>query len=161
MIGSAEGAGEDVRPPPRVRAPTWWAPWAVAAAVVLSAVIAAAVLLPLTGSEMVARANLEPLADVAAANAELVIEDDERFLEIDALRLPPIDGYYELWLMTREGDGLVSLGPVGTRVRAAVPAAIDIGRFSVVDISREPSDGNPAHSTDSVLRGQLRAENER
>jgi anti-sigma-K factor RskA len=158
MSGSAEGAGEDVRLPPRVRAPTRWAPWAVAAAIVLSAVIAAAVLLPLTGSEVVATASLEPLADVAAAHAELVIDDAERSLEIDTLHLPPIDGYYELWLMTREGDGLVSLGPVGTRVRAAVPAAIDIGRFSVVDISREPSDGNPAHSTDSVLRGQLRAQ---
>jgi hypothetical protein len=107
---------------------------------------------------VVATATLEPLADVATAHAELVTDDDERSLEIDRLNLPPIDGYYELWLMTREGDGLVSLGPVANRARAAVPAAIDIARFSVVDISREPSDGNPVHSTDSVLRGQLRAE---
>jgi hypothetical protein len=39
-----------------------------------------------------------------------------------------------------------------------VPPAIDTERFSVVDISREPQDGDPAHSTDSVLRGPLRPE---
>lgn len=158
MTGSVGGGSEDPCPPPPARSPTWWAPWVVAGAIVLTAVVAAAVLLPLTGSEVVATATLEPLADVAVAHAELVTDDDERALEIDTLYLPPIDGYYELWLMTREGDGLVSLGPVANRARAAVPAAIDIARFSVVDISREPSDGNPVHSTDSVLRGQLRAE---
>ena len=158
MTESVEGASEDRCPPPPDRSPTRRAPWAGAAVIVLTAVVAAAVLLPLTGSEVVATATLEPLADVDVAHAELVTDDDERSLEIDSLYLPPIDGYYELWLMTRDGDGLVSLGPVGNRARAAVPAAIDIARFSVVDISREPPDGNPVHSTDSVLRGQLRAE---
>jgi hypothetical protein len=36
-----------------------------------------------------------------------------------------------------------------------LPADLDLGRFDVVDVSREPLDGNPGHSSDSVLRGTL------
>jgi len=142
----------------RVRPPTRWQPWALAAAIVLAAVLAAGVLLPITGTQVVATATLEPLADVTQARAELVTEGDQRMLSVDDLDLPETDGYYELWLLTSEGDGLISLGPVGAGATVEVPPAIDTERFSVVDISREPQDGDPAHSTDSVLRGPLRPE---
>jgi len=141
-----------------VRSASRWQPWALAAALVFAAVLAAAALLPLTGSEVVATATLEALADVAPARAELVTEDEGRTLIIEEIDLPATDGYYELWLLTPEGDGLISLGPVGPRVTVEVPPAIDTDRFSVVDISREPQDGDPAHSTDSVLRGALEPE---
>ena len=65
--------------------------------------------------------------------------------------------FYELWLL---GDGgeLVSLGSV--RVPASVRATlenvqlpVDPERFSFLDVSREPADGDPGHSSISVLRG--------
>jgi hypothetical protein len=36
-----------------------------------------------------------------------------------------------------------------------VELPVDPGRFSFFDISREPADGDPGHSTDSVLRGPV------
>ena len=36
-----------------------------------------------------------------------------------------------------------------------LPAGVDLSEYSVVDVSREPSDGDPAHSGDSIVRGAL------
>jgi hypothetical protein len=36
-----------------------------------------------------------------------------------------------------------------------VPAGIDTGEYDLVDISEEPYDGDPTHSGDSIVRGQL------
>lgn len=141
--------------PRTVRETVRWQPWALAAALVLLVVVAAGVLLPTTGNDLVATATLEPLAQVTQARAELVTEGDRRTLSIEDLDLPPIDGYYELWLLGGDDDGMVSLGPISGQERVDVPPAVDTSRFSVVDISREPLDGDPAHSTDSVLRGPL------
>ena len=141
--------------PRTVRQPLQWQSWALAAALVLLAVVAAGVLLPATGTDLVATASLEPLAQVPEARAELVTDDDQRVLTIDELDLPAIDGYYELWLLTADGQRLISLGPVSGQARVDVPETIDTVQFSLVDISREPSDGDPSHSGDSVLRGPL------
>jgi len=65
-------------------------------------------------------------------------------------------GYVEAWLLdpvTNEMLGLGVLGPTGGTV--TVPADADLERFTTVDISREPFDGDPAHSADSVARGLL------
>jgi len=141
----------------QVSAPRW-RPWAYAAAVALLAVAAAAVLLRPSTGPVVASADLEPLAEVSAAQAQLVTEGDASILQVSAVDLPPIEGYYELWLLTADGEGLVSLGPLSGAERVRIPSSIDTDRFSVVDISREPPDGDPGHSTDSVLRGPLRSE---
>lgn len=146
--------------PRTVRETVRWQPWALAAALVLLAVVAAGVLLPATGTDLVATATLEPLAQVARARAELVTDDDQRVLTIDDLELPVIDGYYELWLLTADGQRLISLGPVSDQARVDVPETIDTGQFSLVDISRELPDGDPSHSGDSVLRGPLEPRSE-
>jgi anti-sigma-K factor RskA len=137
--------------------PAWQQPWAAAAALIAVVVLAAAVLLSFTGDDgaVVAEATLEPLADVQEATALLTADGGQRALTVDTPVLPDIDGYYELWLLTPDGSGLVSLGPVAGAGRHEIPTAVDTDRYSVVDISREPSDGDPAHSTDSVLRGPL------
>jgi hypothetical protein len=36
-----------------------------------------------------------------------------------------------------------------------VPAGLQLADFPVVDVSDEPLDGNPAHSTVSIVRGTL------
>lgn len=140
--------------PPR---PAWQQPWAAAAALIAVVVLAAAVLLSFPGDDgaVVAEATLEPLAEVQEATAVLTAEGEQRQLTIDTPALPDTDGYYELWLLTPDGSGLVSLGPVVGTGRHEIPTAVDTDLYSVVDISREPSDGDPSHSTDSVLQGSL------
>lgn len=150
----------DMRPvapvAPVAQLPVWRRPWAAAAALVLIGIIAAAALLQFNASgAVVAEATLEPLAQIEAASAALVVDGDARTLAVEQPVLPPIDGYYELWLLTEDGSRLVSLGPVTDDRTYAIPAAIDTDVYTVVDISREPPDGDPAHSADSVLRGPL------
>jgi hypothetical protein len=142
-------------PAPRPR-PRWWAPASVAAVLVALAVIAAIAVLPLGDQEVVAEAALESLASVPGASAMLTAEGDARVLTVDTADLPAVDGYYELWLLTPDGERLVSLGPVEGAREHRIPASVDLDEYSVVDISREPADGDPSHSTDSVLRGPLR-----
>lgn len=147
---------EDVAAGRRPR-PRWWVPATVAAVLVALAVLAAVAVLPLGGGDgdVVAEVILEPLSSVQGASAVLSGREDALVLTLETDELPPVDGYYELWLLTPDGQRLVSLGPVEGSADVAVPAAIDTAEYSVVDISREPADGDPAHSTDSVLRGPL------
>jgi len=66
-------------------------------------------------------------------------------------------GFYEVWMM-RDATHLVALGSfrVGAdgRARVDLPVTADPRRFPVLDISREPGDGDPAHSGHSVLRSR-------
>jgi hypothetical protein len=49
------------------------------------------------------------------------------------------------------------LGVLGTGSEAQLPlpSDVDLSRYSVVDVSAEQFDNNPAHSGDSLLRGEL------
>lgn len=69
--------------------------------------------------------------------------------------LPPIadDRFYEAWLLdplTRKMLPLGQLGPSG-RATFEIDDAL-LSRYSVVDVSLERDDGDPAHSVLSVLR---------
>ena len=78
-------------------------------------------------------------------------------VELSGLRPSKGGDFYELWLL---GDGgeLVSLGSVrvpdsGEVKLENVQLPVDPERFSFLDVSREPGDGDPGHSSISVLRG--------
>lgn len=77
-------------------------------------------------------------------------------LEISGLRPSGRDEFYELWLLG-QGQRLISLGsfrvPDSGRANVDLPLPVDPARFRFLDVSREPADGDPAHSTISVLRG--------
>ena len=49
-----------------------------------------------------------------------------------------------------------TLGP-GEKAVLPLPAGVSLADYPVVDISAEPYDGDPTHSTDSVVRGTLPA----
>jgi anti-sigma-K factor RskA len=74
--------------------------------------------------------------------------------------LPPSGAhdYYEAWLADARGR-MVSMGTfrVGRdgRVDVHMPIAVDVKRYALVDVSREPDNGDPAHSDTSVLRARL------
>lgn len=94
-------------------------------------------------------------AFVGAGSAEL----DGRELRVETVGLEPEAGaFYELWLLDFE-DGelsdLVSLGFIEADGTYVIDDAVDLDEFNVVDISIEPDDGNPEHSGNSVLRGEL------
>jgi hypothetical protein len=60
-----------------------------------------------------------------------------------------------VWLIDPTVSKMVSLGPLRDDGVYDVPAGVDPFAFPIVDVSAEPVDGNPAHSGDSLLRGQL------
>ena len=63
--------------------------------------------------------------------------------------------FYEVWML-RDGKHMVSLGTfkVGPNGRSTVtlPVSVDPADYPIMDVSLEPDDGNPSHSSDSVLR---------
>ncbi|MCI4064645.1 anti-sigma factor [Micromonospora sp. R77] len=71
---------------------------------------------------------------------------------------PEGSGYYQVWLID---PGTMKMFPVGTLNRDSgdellpIPPNVDIRTYSVVDVSAEQYDNQPAHSGDSLLRGTL------
>ncbi len=107
--------------------------------------------------EVAAAAELDaiPIDFVGSGEAEVV----ERELRVETTGLDPLDdAVYELWLLDVV-DGkpvdLVSIGVIEADGSYTLDEGIDLERFNVVDISIEPTDGDPTHSGNSVLRGQL------
>lgn len=107
--------------------------------------------------------SFDPLGAEAQADAELIESDGgHRIVLVDAV-LPAVEAGADLeaWLIRPDEQGnvadLVSLGVVDAADpgNLAVPAGYDPALYSVVDISVEPRDGDPAHSGRSILRGML------
>lgn len=111
--------------------------------------------------QVAARADLnDELLTVATdtvGDARLLQSDGELLLEVDLAGLPPTPSgvVFEVWLIDPETGELQTLGLTEGSGQLVVPDGIDPARFSVVDVSREPVDGEPAHSGDSIVRGQL------
>jgi anti-sigma-K factor RskA len=105
---------------------------------------------------VVTLAPVEPLGGDARGTATL--SGRTATVRLSGLQ-PTRDGqFYELWLLNSPDD-LVSLGsfavPASGEIDVSVPVPGDAGSFSAFDVSREPPDGNPAHSSKSVLRAPL------
>jgi hypothetical protein len=104
-----------------------------------------------------AEAQLTPLAQYSAAGSAKVVADPDgsRSLEI-SLNKDEAKGYQEVWLIAPDLSKLVSLGVMNsTSGTFQVPAGLDLSQYPLVDVSDEPMDGNPAHSTVSIARGTL------
>jgi anti-sigma factor RsiW len=116
------------------------------AAGVTPSVLAAASLAPLEGS-------------TARGKVEVVSTSSGPRVLVDVTGLAKPDGFYEVWLLDRKGDRLVALGALdGTSQGSfAMPPGVAMSDFPVVDVSLEPSDGDPGHSHHSLVRGTLPA----
>lgn len=162
---SAPAAAPDatVLPLRRRRTPAWIASAAAAGVVVgglggtwvanrgdaepAPAIVAQADLEALPGWDAVGTAEIEEDAD---GRRVLVLSVDESGGAGDT------DGLREVWLLKEDVSGLVSLGLLdGEEGRFLVPDGVDLTEYPVVDVSREPTDGDPAHSGDSIVRGLL------
>ena len=108
---------------------------------------------------VIARAQLDPLPGWAASGSASVEEftDGRREVVVDLADDDAGDeGLREVWLLTADATGLVSVGLLdGATGRFSIPAGVDLAEFPVVDVSAEAADGNPAHSGDSIVRGTL------
>ena len=108
---------------------------------------------------VLAEATLEAFPDWPDARGAAVLEelpDGTRQVEVRLDAAVDDDGFREVWLIRNDASDLVSLGVLeGAAGTFAVPAGVDINEFSLVDVSEEPRDGDPAHSGDSIVRGPL------
>jgi anti-sigma-K factor RskA len=138
-----------------LRRPVTWLAAAAAAVVITTGVVVAVnrTAAPVT----LASAQLEPLDRYTAAGSATVTEssDGSRTIEVE-LNKAEARGYQEVWLIAPDLSRLVSLGIMNSSSgRFDVPAGLDLSSYPIVDVSDEPLDGNPAHSTVSIVRGTL------
>jgi hypothetical protein len=110
-------------------------------------------------------AQLAPVGDLdpgATGTVAMTTAGAERQMVVQVQGVTNISGgdHLEAWLMDASGRRLVPLGPLdggngdfhGT---FAVPEGLPLAQFGRVDVSAERWDGNPGHSTISVLRGAV------
>jgi hypothetical protein len=110
---------------------------------------------------LLASATLDAFPDWSGSTGSAVVEQTAagaRFVDV-TFRAPATEGgFREVWLISSDTSQLVSLGVVrGDTGRFTIPDGLDLTRYDLVDISEEPIDGNPEHSGDSILRGQLQS----
>lgn len=104
-----------------------------------------------------ARAELSPLAQHSATGSATVLEsrDGTRTLEVK-LSKEEAQGYQEVWLIDSDLTRLISLGIMKSDAGTfPLPADLNLADFPIVDVSDEPLDGNPGHSSVSIVRGSL------
>ncbi len=166
---SGQGAVEALRP----RRGRWGRTAALVAAAATAGVLAgvgvASLLADSPGDEpgappgsapsVLAQAPLERVGDLGVEGRAVVTRDAEGrniAVELTGLPAPAPGSYYEVWLIDRDVTKLVSLGPLDAgRGTLPVPDGLDLAAYPVVDVSIEPFDGDPGHSSVSVVRGTL------
>jgi anti-sigma-K factor RskA len=75
---------------------------------------------------------------------------------LDAPRRP---GFYEVWLLARNGISMISLGDLNADQTGTFTIApgTDLRNYSRIDVSLQPFNGSPVHVKTSVVRGSLPA----
>ena len=140
---------------------------AVAAAACIGIVVGSGVMYAATSSQratvaqtVVAEASLSPLpGSKATGSVEVVSTSTGSQVVVDVSGLAAPDGFYEVWLLDAKGEKLIALGVLDSSDKGtfAMPPGVAMSDYPVVDVSLEPSDGNPAHSHHSLVRGTLPA----
>ena len=132
---------------------------AAAVAMVLAGVTAWQTFRPAPVS-VLATATLDAFPDWVGSSGTATVEeqsDGARIVQVSFEAPAPQDGYREVWLISTDTKRLVSLGVVrGVTGSFTIPDGVDISKYALVDISDEPYDGDPAHSGNSIVRGQLK-----
>lgn len=137
-----------------------WPRWATAAAASIAAVavaLAVALTIARPRDQILATAALTAYGTTPpAAHGDAEVLADGQ-LRLHAADLPPIPGYYQVWLIDPTTLDMFPLGVLGrdTTAQLPLPTDIDLATYSLIDVSAEQYDNNPAHSGDSLLRGEL------
>ena len=74
-----------------------------------------------------------------------------------ALHAPQRPGFYEVWLLARNGVSMISLGDLNVDHTGTftVPPGVDLSNYSRIDVSLQAFNGSTLHSKASVVRGSL------
>lgn len=135
--------------------------WALAASLVLVAVVGGGIWWAQAGLAPVsiATAALDAFPDHPDAIGTAEVDearDGSRTLTVTLEGDADSDEYREVWLIRNDGGALISLGVLdGETGTFPIPEGVDLAEYDLVDISFEPVDGDPAHSGNSIVRGQL------
>jgi hypothetical protein len=97
--------------------------------------------------------RLTPLSDARGASGTAALTQGGKRLSIKASGLRA--GAYQVWLYDSVIDTASLTKVSGTKLDLDLKLPRDASHFRYVDISREPPDGNPNHSGESVLRVPL------
>lgn len=162
-----EVAAEPSPTPPSVRElprrtprPRSWFLAAAAAAVGLIIGIGVTTVAVRDRVEVTSTTALEALPGHTGQGTAEIVRDQGRpelKVQIDAPLTP--DRYREVWLINTDGQRMYPIGVLPDDGKATYPLppalAEQLQGFTIVDVSIEPYDGNPAHSRESQVRGTL------
>ncbi|MEV4659211.1 anti-sigma factor [Micromonospora sp. NPDC049301] len=160
-------AGRAAAGRPRERRRGGWSRWAATAATAAAAAAIGVVgTVAVLGPDEPAPTPTQPVVASAPLAAYGTTPPDARGdarvfqngqLHLHVANLPRVSGYYEVWLINPTTMQMFSVGTLGDGPDALLPlpANVDLGSYSVVDVSAEQYDNKPAHSGDSLLRGTL------
>jgi hypothetical protein len=73
------------------------------------------------------------------------------------LDAPDRAGFYEVWLLARDGRSMISLGDLGTGHTGTfdMPPGVNLSNYSRLDVSLQAYNGSTVHAKASVVRGAL------
>jgi hypothetical protein len=114
-------------------------------------------------TQVVAQVELNPLPQFPQFQhtaGTAVLRDTQAAQQLTvSVTAPAQTGFYEVWLLGRNGTSMISLGDLNDDHAGTftLPAGVNLGFYSRVDISLQPFNGSTLHSSTSVVRGSLPA----
>ena len=147
------------------RRPTRGRVW-LAAALIVAAAVGAGIwggvqALTSPRTTVVGQVALKPLAEFpqwSTASGTAVMATGPRGQQVTVtLDAPDRAGFYEVWLLARDGRSMISLGDLGSGHTGTfeMPPGVDLSNYSRLDVSLQSYNGSPQHAKASVVRGAL------
>jgi hypothetical protein len=116
---------------------------------------------PAPATRVVAQIELRPLPQFpqwqnASGTAVMHTTVTQQVIAV-TLTAPPRPGFYEVWLLARNGVSMISLGDLNSAHAGTftIPPGTDLRNYSRIDVSLQPFNGSTVHSRTSVVRGSL------
>jgi hypothetical protein len=114
-------------------------------------------------TRVVAQIELSPLPAFpqwqgTTGTAVMRVTSSQQIMAV-TLHAPQRSGFYEVWLLARNGVSMISLGDLNADQAGTftLPPGVDLRDYSRIDISLQPFNGSTLHSKTSVVRGSLPA----
>ncbi len=114
-------------------------------------------------TRVVAQVQLSPLPQFpqwqgTSGTAVMRASSSQRVMTV-TLNAPVRPGFYEVWLLARNGVSMISLGELNADHTGTftVPPGTDLRNYSRIDVSLQPFNGITVHAKTSVVRGALPA----